>query len=123
MNTCKCDQCLGKKAHYSSYYHREEGFDLETHFTIKGLHDRIAKSERGLDKCDCAYCGNKQGDEKMIVTSNVELPPPEETPVAIHMTLAEMWEIEDQLSHISNYKFSGALNTFYMTLPEKGERP
>jgi uncharacterized membrane protein len=55
MNTCKCDQCKGKQAQYSSYYHREEGFDLETRNTIQALHKRIAKLE-GKRRCKCAYC-------------------------------------------------------------------
>jgi hypothetical protein len=55
MNTCKCDKCKGKKAYYSSYYHREEGFDVETqnHFTyfrerILKLQSRIVTLEKKL---------------------------------------------------------------------------
>ena len=73
MNTCMCQLCKGKQCHYSAYYHREEGFDYEHRNTVMRLHDRIAKLERGLDKCDCVYCDSmnerKQMKEKTTSTN------------------------------------------------------
>jgi hypothetical protein len=70
VNTCKCDLCLGKNAHYSSYYHREEGADLQNRYTIRNLHDRIAKLEKGVDKCACAYCNELRGESMKDKTTD-----------------------------------------------------
>jgi hypothetical protein len=44
-NTCQCSSCKGKDCHYSDYYHREEGFDLQTRVNEQRLRERIAELE------------------------------------------------------------------------------
>ena len=41
-NTCLCEKCKGPDdCHYSSYYHREEGFDGQHKWMVKQLTERI----------------------------------------------------------------------------------
>ena len=57
MNSCQCCGCKGKKGWYSTYYHREEGFDRQTtrerdydREQILILQSKLAKLKKQLKK-------------------------------------------------------------------------